>query len=117
VVETLLSSFPPRRRLLVFAGSGDKDLAGMFQVLAPHFAHALLTRYSNNPRAVAPERLAEMWRAAGGLQATVCPTPAAALEAVRGLASADDLICITGSVFLAGQLRPLLVVEGDEFLV
>src|SRR5262249_41763991 len=37
VVETLLASFPPSRRLLIFAGSSDKDLAGMFRVLAPHF--------------------------------------------------------------------------------
>ena len=44
----LQASFPPARRLLVFAGSSDKDLAGMFRVLSPHFAHAFLTRYSGS---------------------------------------------------------------------
>ncbi len=109
VVETLLSTFPPQRRLLIFGGSSDKDLAGMLEVLAPHFALAFLTRYSNNPRAVAPERLVEMLRASSDLPATICPTPAAALAAARSHASPDDLICITGSVFLAGELRPVLV--------
>jgi dihydrofolate synthase/folylpolyglutamate synthase len=109
LVETLRNTFPPGRRLLVFAGSGDKDLAGMFRVLAPHFAHAFLTRFVHNPRALAPEQLAELLRANGSLAATVCPTPAAALEAARAAAGPDDLICITGSVFFAGEMRPLLV--------
>jgi dihydrofolate synthase/folylpolyglutamate synthase len=34
LVETLTTSFPPGRRTLVFAGSGDKDVAGMFRVPA-----------------------------------------------------------------------------------
>ena len=109
LVRTLQASFPPARRLLVFAGSADKDLAGMFRVLAPHFAHAFLTRYADNPRSVPPERLADILRANGGLAATVCPTPTEAYRAARAAAGADDLICITGSVFLAGELRPLLV--------
>jgi dihydrofolate synthase / folylpolyglutamate synthase len=109
LVETLQSSFPPARRLLLFAGSTDKDVAGMFRVLAPHFAHAFLTRYTDNPRGVAPEQLSEWWRAAGDRPATACATPAEAWQAARALAGADDLICVTGSVFLAGELRPLLV--------
>jgi dihydrofolate synthase/folylpolyglutamate synthase len=112
LADTLRSSFPPGRRLLVFAGSGDKDLAGMFGVLAPHFAHAYLTRFTTNPRAVPPERLAELWRAAGGSPATACDTPDAAWEAARSAAEPDGLVCITGSVFLAGELRPVLVGDG-----
>jgi dihydrofolate synthase/folylpolyglutamate synthase len=108
LVETLRSSFSPRRRWLVFAGSDDKDLAGMFRVLAPHFTHAFLTRYSDNPRSVPPEQLAELLPADGGLPATLCPAPADAYHAARGQAGPDDLICITGSVYLAGELRPLL---------
>jgi dihydrofolate synthase/folylpolyglutamate synthase len=107
-VQTLQASFPPARRLLVFAGSSDKDLAGMFRVLSPHFAHAFLTRYSVNARSVSPERLAELLRTSGDLPYTICPTPADAYRAARAAAGADDLICITGSVFLAGELRPLL---------
>lgn len=109
LAETLTSSFPPARRLLVFAGSSDKDIAGMFRQLAPHFAHAFLTRYTDNPRAVDPGELLALLRGAGDLAATVCATPAEALQAAREAAGPDDLICITGSVFLAGELRPLLV--------
>jgi dihydrofolate synthase/folylpolyglutamate synthase len=112
LAETLGSSFPPGRRLLVFAGSGDKDTAGMFRVLGPLFARAFVTRFSNNPRSVPPEQLATLWAKASQSPVEVCPTPAEALARARGEAAADDLICVTGSVFLAGEVRPLLVGGG-----
>jgi dihydrofolate synthase/folylpolyglutamate synthase len=93
---------------LLFASSNDKDVAGMFRVLVPHFAHALLTRYGNNPRSVPPEELANLLHRSADLPASVCPTAADAWQAARRLATPDDLICITGSVFLAGELRPIV---------
>jgi dihydrofolate synthase/folylpolyglutamate synthase len=107
VVETLLASFPAGRRWMVFGTSSDKDIAGMLRVLAPLFTHTFLTRCTSSPRAVPPERLAELARDCG-LAATPCPTPAEAYGAARANAGPDDLVCITGSVFLAGELRPLV---------
>jgi dihydrofolate synthase / folylpolyglutamate synthase len=111
LVRTLLESFPKGRRLLVFAGSSDKDLTGMFRILAPHFAHVFLTPYLGSARSTPPDQLAQLLQAAGGPPATLCSAPAAAWEAVRGMAQPGDLICITGSVFLAGEMRPLLTAE------
>jgi dihydrofolate synthase/folylpolyglutamate synthase len=108
VVDTLARSFPPGRRVLVFAGSSDKDVAGMFRVLAPAFAEAFLTRFAVNLRAVPAESLRELWSAAGGVGA-VCATPAEALGAARAAAGPDGLVCVAGSVFLAGEVRPMLV--------
>jgi dihydrofolate synthase/folylpolyglutamate synthase len=109
LADTLRASFPPGRRLLLFAGSSDKDLAGMFRVLAPQFDHAYLTRYTDNPRGVPAEELAALWDAAGGGAKTLCRTPAAAWQEARAAAGPEDLICVAGSVFLAGELRPLLL--------
>ncbi len=58
VVRTLGESFPPCRRLLIFAGSNDKDLAGMFRILGPHFAHVFLTPYLGSAAA----RRRNRWR-------------------------------------------------------
>jgi dihydrofolate synthase/folylpolyglutamate synthase len=113
-VETLATSFPPGRKLLIYAGSADKDIPGIFGVLAPHFAGAWLTRYTLNPRAVPPERLAELWYAAGGASAVVAAGPADAWQAARAEARPEDLICVTGSVFLAGELRPLLLSNAES---
>ncbi len=109
VVETLRTSFPQGRRLLIFAGSTDKDLPGMLRVLAPCFQQAWLTRYTNNPRSADPEQLAGWLRQTAELPATVSPTPAAAWQQALASAGPDDLICITGSIFLAGEMRPLLL--------
>jgi dihydrofolate synthase/folylpolyglutamate synthase len=109
LMQTLQVSFPPARRLLVFASSNDKDVAGIFRVLAPHFTHAFLTRYGNNPRSVPPEELAGFLERSGDLPSTLCPTAADAWQAARAMSAPSDLICITGSVFLAGELRPLIL--------
>jgi dihydrofolate synthase/folylpolyglutamate synthase len=106
LAEALMASFPATRRWLVFASSNDKDVAGMLRMLAPHFAHAFVTRYTTNRRAVPPDQLAELARASG-LAATPFATPADAYRAARANAGGEDLVCITGSVFLAGELRPL----------
>jgi dihydrofolate synthase/folylpolyglutamate synthase len=109
LVETLQESFPPAARVLLFASSADKDIAGMFRVLVPHFAAAHMTRYTSSPRAMPPEQLAALWAAAGGAPAAAWADPADALAGARRDAGPDDLLCVTGSVFLAGELRPRLV--------
>jgi dihydrofolate synthase/folylpolyglutamate synthase len=111
LLDTLAASFPATRRLLIFAGGGDKDLRGMLGLLAPHFAHVYLTRFRTNPRAIAPELLAELLESVGGPPCTVCPTPADAWRAARAAAGPADLVCVTGSVFLAGEVRPFLLGE------
>ena len=59
-IDTLMASFPPLRRRLIFAAS-DKDLRGMLQVLAPHFEHIYFTR-STNRRSAEPAELADCVR-------------------------------------------------------
>ena len=109
LVETLQTSFPPGRRLLVFAVSSDKDLPGMCRILAPHFQHVYLTRYGSSPRSAAPEHLLELFRREHGPAASVYMTAAEAWHAAWMEAGPDDLLCVTGSVFLAGELRPTLL--------
>ena len=110
LIDTLHASFPGERtggRSLIFAGNRDKDLGGMLHLLAGHFTHIILTRFDNNPRCVPPERLLEL--APKTVPCTVCPTSEAAWLEARTVAGPGDLICVTGSVFLAGELRPVLL--------
>lgn len=108
LVRTLTDDFSERRRILLFAGSREKDVAGMLQRLAPAFDAAVLTAFHNSPRATPPEALLAMWNAASDRQAFVFDRSDDALNCARRLARADDLVCITGSFFLAAELRPLL---------
>ncbi len=107
LVETLHYFFLPRRRVLIFAVSSDKDIPGMFRVLAPHFRRFYLTRYQQSTRAVPPEQLAAMLPPE--VERVLCPTPADAWSAAVADATPETLVVIAGSVFLAGELRPALL--------
>jgi dihydrofolate synthase/folylpolyglutamate synthase len=111
LVDTLRECFPVSgRRRLVFAVSSDKQFAEILRVLAGYFDHFHLTKYGNNPRCVPPERqAAALGEVAPGKPLSTHATSFEALNAARAAAGADDLVCITGSVFLAGELRPALV--------
>ncbi|MCS6850709.1 MAG: bifunctional folylpolyglutamate synthase/dihydrofolate synthase [Gemmataceae bacterium] len=114
LVETLTASFPPTRRLLVFACSSDKDIRGILRELAPAFSAFWVTCYSHNPRAIPPEQLASILRELTPRPVTVCPAALDAWQAAQAAAGPDDLVCITGSVYLAGELRPWLVSDADQ---
>ena len=105
LVEVLDESFSVRRRLLLFATTYDKDVRGMLGRLLPKFDSVVLTRYLSNPRAVPPEELAAMAGQLSRQPCRVCQDPAHAWQQVRALAGADDLICVTGSFFLAAEVR------------
>lgn len=112
--EAIEEHFPGRPRLLLFATSLDKDAAGMLTHLLPHVDAMVLTRYLNNPRARDPAELEMLAKklmddVQGPLpHLEVSPDPAVAWQRVRALATASHLICVTGSFFLAAEIRPYL---------
>ena len=105
LIRVLKESFSVRRRLLVFATTCDKDIRGMLERLLGNFDEVVFTRYLNNPRAVSPEELDTMAFELGGRRHRVCSGPDEAWDEVRALATPDDLICVTGSFFIAAEMR------------
>jgi dihydrofolate synthase / folylpolyglutamate synthase len=115
LVQALDATFPRvnerARRLLIFAGSRDKDLAGMLAILSPAFERVFLTSFQTSQRCEAPQQLAAMLPADRRGAAILCQSSLEAWRQARSEAEPDDLICIAGSVFLAGELRPLVCDE------
>ena len=95
-----------RRTILIIGILGDKDCEGIVSELVPLADHVVATqaRYS---RAMDSGKLAAVIR---GLYAsvTVAETVEKAVAAARSTASSDDLILITGSLYVAGDARALL---------
>jgi dihydrofolate synthase/folylpolyglutamate synthase len=111
-IEALLNTIqaiPARRRRLIFGTSRDKDAAAMLRLVAGKFDDVILTQYQSNPRALDIEVLGELARTNGIAVSTLQPDPASAWESAQALAAEDDLICTTGSFFLAAEFRELLV--------
>jgi dihydrofolate synthase/folylpolyglutamate synthase len=119
LVAVLCERFPTERRVLVFASSRDKETAAMLDLLVPHFESIVLTRYIHNPRAVELPQLQTLTEAACSAAPSngqpahsptiqLAETPAEAWSRARQLAGARGLVCITGSFFLAAELRPMV---------
>src|SRR5262249_36530089 len=115
LIDTLNESFEAGRRILIFGSSNDKDIPGMLRLLASQFDLFLLTQFSHNPRATPAAELAQHLSAFSNAPHLICTMPAQAWEIARSMARPNDLIAIAGSVFLAGELRPLLLKETQNF--
>jgi dihydrofolate synthase/folylpolyglutamate synthase len=111
LLDTLAEAVPVAgRRRVVFACSADKPVAEMLAKLAAGFDELHLCRYGNNPRGAAPEFLLHtLRRVAPTATGVTHPSAAAAWAAARSAAGPADLVCVTGSVFLAGELRPVVM--------
>ena len=105
LVRVLDESFAPARRLLVFATTRDKDVPGMLRVLVPRFDELIFTRYESNPRGMPVDELCRLSAEISPKVPQSCPNAAAAWELASERANEHDLICITGSFFIAAEMR------------
>jgi dihydrofolate synthase / folylpolyglutamate synthase len=112
LIRVLDESFSPGRRLLLFATTREKDLRGMLKLLLGYFDHAILTRYLNNPRAVPVEELDATAKELTGTSYPTYQDPIQAWKAIRALATPDNLICVTGSFYIAAEIRERIREEG-----
>lgn len=115
LVDSLRESFAATERLLIFAASKDKDAPGMLRVLLPHFQRVIATEFQENPRAIPAEQIAEWCReekarlgqAADADHVRTCPLPTDGWRLALEWSKPDQLLCITGSFFIAAELRGL----------
>ena len=122
LTEVLESSFGDRQRTLLLAVSKDKDVAGIVRTLLPHFQRVVLTAYQDNPRAVpVPELRALVEQQfpnqstkAGTFELLEATLPLDAWHLAKSQTPQDQLICITGSFFIAAELRASLLAESHR---
>lgn len=91
-------------RLILIAGaSSDKDIAGIVGELAPLSSLIIVTR-SRHPRALAPALLLEELERQGA-KGEMAENVSSAVERALAIAKPGDLICATGSLFVAAEAR------------
>lgn len=90
----------------------DKDQASMVRTLASVAHTTVVTRPPIEERAGDPERMLSLFRdALGARNVKWEPRPQAALDAALSRATARDIVCVTGSMYLVGALRERWVPE------
>jgi dihydrofolate synthase/folylpolyglutamate synthase len=104
-LREFLDEFVQAPITLIFGAMRDKDLTEIAATLFPIARRLILTRPAN-PRATTPEMLAqfvppdfEQERLA------LTDSSAEALSIARRLTPPDGLICVTGSLYLVGEIR------------
>ena len=103
VLVEVLDSMPKKRTVFVVAIAQDKDIPAMLPLLASR-ADAFIVTRTSNPRAAAPADLKAMLARLCATPVRTAETPAAAFERARKLAAPGDRICVTGSMYLAGDV-------------
>lgn len=120
LVDALNQHFPEwqsaQRKRLILSISKDKDSRGIMRWLVDTFDDIILTQYQSNPRARSIADLMEDTEVVrDGLRTSTnirsAETPLDAWNLVQSELSESDFVCITGSVFLVAELRPVLLGE------
>jgi dihydrofolate synthase/folylpolyglutamate synthase len=107
-LASALAALPRRRSHLVLSISAGKDTASILEAVLPQADAVTVTR-AEPTRSLEPGEVAAAVRAAApGVALRVVPNPHLAVRAARDALSADDLLCATGSVYLAGIARRVL---------
>lgn len=95
--------FPSRRIILVYGAMRDKAVGEIAEILFPKAETVILTQ-PGQPRAASPETIREM---SGHLNQHLLieESPVAALARAIAMASPDDAIFVTGSLYLVGDIK------------
>ncbi len=109
-VQAVDAAFAGRPRVLLLALLEEKRVEAILDALLPGTA-AVVAPTAPSPRALPCDALAARVRARG-VPVHALAEPRAALDRARGLCPAGGLVLATGSLYLAGALRPGLL-RGD----
>src|SRR5215213_141572 len=107
-LRTYLDEFASRPLTLVFGAMRDKQLERIGEILFPN-ADLLVLTTLDNPRSATPEMLEPI--AARYARGEILKTGASAEALQMALAntSREGMICVAGSLYLAGEMRPRIL--------
>ncbi len=105
LVDELKTLRQGRRIKLLFAAMADKEWELMLAVLAKAVDEVIFTRVDMD-RSADPQRLAEKLKAA--IPHRVVRDSRVGVQMLLDEAQADDLVVVAGSLYLLGEVRPML---------
>lgn len=104
LVEAVKKIFKYKKLILVLGISKDKDIRGILDELLPIADSVILTKSNVVGRAAEPSRIKELM-AISAKDAAMTQTVSEAVEKAASMAASEDLILITGSLFVVGEAK------------
>lgn len=95
--------------VVIFGCASDKDIPGMIDKIGLGADKIIFTRSGLNPRAVDPHELQRLYTERHGKMAQVAPALKEAINTAARAVGRGDLILVTGSFYLAGEAKKLLL--------
>lgn len=104
--DAIESNFTYEKLIIIIGVAIHKDIKGMGQYLCPIADKFILTK-ADSPRAMSPE---DIKSELAGIcdDAVITHDVKSALEKAQAIAGPRDLICITGSLYIAGEVMQIL---------
>jgi len=109
LTATLSAILQSRRLIVVFGAMSTKDAQPMLAALAPLRPRLIATAPTVVGRTASPAAHIAQIAAANGCDAVTEDDPHVALDRALHEAQPDDVIVVTGSLFLVSQLRPRFI--------
>ena len=113
-LASVLRRIPRRRSHLVLSISAGKDADAIVRHLLPEVNAVTVTR-AEPVRSLSPSEVAKAIHAAAPrVSVQVLPNPQLALRTAREELGAEDLLCVAGSIYLAGIARRVFCDAGSN---
>jgi dihydrofolate synthase/folylpolyglutamate synthase len=107
-LREFLDEFVQAPITLVFGAMRDKDLTEITATLFP-IARRLILTVASNPRSATIETLAQLVpQDFDSSRITLAPSVSEALQAARAVTPSDGIICVTGSLYLIGEVQSII---------
>ncbi len=108
--DTIGDYFPGKEVILVLGVSKDKDIKGICRYLIPLANKIILTRAGNN-RSIDPGELLSFLEGLTDVKPQVFSNVKEALEKAKDISEQDNLILVSGSLYLVAEARELILRE------
>ncbi len=107
LIESIKKIFRYRRLILLLGVSKDKDIRGILEELLPWSDTVILTRSKVTSRALDPVKMEEdiLNMDHGVKDVILTSNTEEALSSALSMASPEDLVLITGSLFVVGEVK------------
>lgn len=107
LAETIKTFFKYKKLVLVIGVLADKDFTEIVSILGPLADKVVITK-PESPRALEPERLRKEFEKFD-CSVAVEPNIVKAVETGLSMAGQNDMVCFTGSLYLIGKVRSIIL--------
>ncbi len=110
LAQTLKSALGVESCIFVMGLSSDKNVSAVWKELSP-LCRICITTKSKNPRSLAPDEIADVVSTlqSNEVQTVLSDSVVDGIEQAKKLARNNEVICVTGSIYVVGEAREYLL--------